>query len=113
MSERVAIVVGGGGELGRATAEKLAAAGFTVVGVDRSEEGLKELPDGIRHEAADPTDIGIFERNRAQSTMLVSNITTSGEKRPRPIDRKAPGVPGRSLTLYRLMPQAFPKELSS
>src|SRR5260370_4661943 len=56
MSERVAIVVGAGGELGRATAEKLAAAGFTVVGVDRSEEGLKDLPDGIRREAADPTD---------------------------------------------------------
>jgi len=56
MSERVAIVVGAGGGLGRATAEKLAAAGFTVVGVDRSEEGLKELPDGIRREAADPTD---------------------------------------------------------
>ena len=56
MSGRVAIVVGAGGELGRATAEKLAAAGFTVVGVDRSEEGLKELPDGIRRETADPTD---------------------------------------------------------
>jgi NAD(P)-dependent dehydrogenase (short-subunit alcohol dehydrogenase family) len=56
MSERVAIVAGAGGELGRATAEKLAAAGFTVVGVDRSEEGLKELPDGIRGEAADPAD---------------------------------------------------------
>ena len=47
-SERVAIVVGAGGELGRATAEKLAAAGFTVAGVDRSEEGMKELPDGVR-----------------------------------------------------------------
>ncbi len=56
MSKPVAIVAGAGGELGRATAEKLAAAGFTVVGVDRSEEALKELPDGIRPEAADPTD---------------------------------------------------------
>jgi len=56
MSERVAIVAGAGGELGRATAEKLAAAGFTVVGVDRSDEGLQELPDGIRREAANPTD---------------------------------------------------------
>ena len=54
MSERVAIVVGAGGELGRATAGKLAAAGFTVVGIDRSENGLKELPDGIRREVADP-----------------------------------------------------------
>jgi NAD(P)-dependent dehydrogenase (short-subunit alcohol dehydrogenase family) len=56
MSERVAIVVGAGGELGRVTAQKLAAAGFTVVGVDRSEEALKELPDGIRRETADATD---------------------------------------------------------
>jgi NAD(P)-dependent dehydrogenase (short-subunit alcohol dehydrogenase family) len=56
MSERVAIVAGAGGELGRATAETLAAAGFTTAGVDRSEQGLKELPDGIRRELADPTD---------------------------------------------------------
>jgi len=56
MSARVAVVVGAGGELGRATARKLAAAGFTVVGVDRNEAALKELPDGIRHAAGDPTD---------------------------------------------------------
>jgi NAD(P)-dependent dehydrogenase (short-subunit alcohol dehydrogenase family) len=35
---------------------KLTAGGFTVVGVDRSEKGLKELPDGIRREVADPVD---------------------------------------------------------
>jgi NAD(P)-dependent dehydrogenase (short-subunit alcohol dehydrogenase family) len=51
MSERVAIA---GGELGRATAGKLAAAGFTAAGIDRSEEGLKELPDGIRVNAVAP-----------------------------------------------------------
>jgi NAD(P)-dependent dehydrogenase (short-subunit alcohol dehydrogenase family) len=56
MNERVAIVVGAGGELGRVTAEKLASAGFTVVGVDRNGEALKELPDGIRHAVGDPTD---------------------------------------------------------
>ena len=56
MSERVAIVVGAGGELGRATAKALAGAGYTVVGVDRSAEGLKELPDGIRRETADSAD---------------------------------------------------------
>jgi NAD(P)-dependent dehydrogenase (short-subunit alcohol dehydrogenase family) len=56
MSERVAIVAGAGGELGRATAEKLAAAGYTVAGIDRSEEGLKQLPDGTRREVADPAD---------------------------------------------------------
>ena len=56
MSERVAIVTGAGGELGRATAAKLTAAGFTVAGIDRNQSGLKELPDGIRTEVADPVD---------------------------------------------------------
>ncbi|HMD23266.1 MAG TPA: SDR family NAD(P)-dependent oxidoreductase, partial [Streptosporangiaceae bacterium] len=56
MSERIAIVVGAGGELGRATAQALAATGYTVVGVDRSEEGLKKLPDSIRREVGDATD---------------------------------------------------------
>jgi NAD(P)-dependent dehydrogenase (short-subunit alcohol dehydrogenase family) len=56
MSARVAIVVGAGGELGRATAQKLAAGGFTVVAVDRNAEGLKELPDGISSEVGDATD---------------------------------------------------------
>ena len=55
-SGRVAIVVGAGGELGQSTAAKLAATGFTVVGVDRNEDRLKGLPDGIRYEAADATD---------------------------------------------------------
>jgi NAD(P)-dependent dehydrogenase (short-subunit alcohol dehydrogenase family) len=57
MSERVAIVAGAGGDLGRVTAEKLAAAGFTVAGVDRSEQALKDLPDGIWREAADPAEV--------------------------------------------------------
>lgn len=56
MSERVAVVVGAGGELGRATAISLAGAGFTVVAVDRTQKALDELPGGIRHEVADTTD---------------------------------------------------------
>ena len=56
MSERVAIVIGAGGELGRATAEALAGAGYTVVGADRSEQRLKELPDSMRREVGDATD---------------------------------------------------------
>jgi NAD(P)-dependent dehydrogenase (short-subunit alcohol dehydrogenase family) len=56
VSAPVAIVVGAGGELGRVTAQKLAASDFTVVGIDRNEEALKELPDGIRYEVGDPTD---------------------------------------------------------
>jgi NAD(P)-dependent dehydrogenase (short-subunit alcohol dehydrogenase family) len=56
MNSRVAIVVGAGGPLGRATAMALAASGLTVVGVDRNEPGLAELPDGIHREVADATD---------------------------------------------------------
>jgi len=56
MSGRIAIVVGAGGEVGRATAQNLAGAGYSVTGVDRNEQGLKELPDGIRREMGDATD---------------------------------------------------------
>ena len=55
MSADVAIVAGAGA-LGRAASTALAAAGYTVVVVDRSERALAELPTGIRSEAADTTD---------------------------------------------------------
>jgi 3-oxoacyl-[acyl-carrier protein] reductase len=81
MSERVAIVVGAGGELGRATAEALAGAGYTVVGVDRNEHGLKELPEGIRREVGDATDPvtakGLIDRIAAEAgppEVLVNTI---------------------------------------
>ncbi|MDX6256686.1 MAG: hypothetical protein QOJ11_3020 [Frankiales bacterium] len=53
---RVAILAGAGGDLGLATAQKLTALGFTVVGIDRNQDGLKQLPDGIRYEVGDPSD---------------------------------------------------------
>lgn len=53
---RVAIVVGASGELGRATAVKLAERGTTVVAVDRNEPGLEGLPDGMAREVIDATD---------------------------------------------------------
>ena len=56
MSTRIAIVAGAGSGLGQATAVALHTAGLTVVAVDRSEAGLKELPDGILREVADATD---------------------------------------------------------
>jgi NADP-dependent 3-hydroxy acid dehydrogenase YdfG len=58
MSTRIAVVAGAGSGLGQATALTLHAAGLTVVAVDRSEGGLKELPDGIHREVADATDPG-------------------------------------------------------
>ena len=53
---RVAIVVGAAGELGRATAVKLADRGMTVVAVDRNESGLEGLPNGIARELVDAID---------------------------------------------------------
>jgi len=73
MSAKVAIVVGAGGALGHATALTLAAGGLTVVGVDRNERGLGDLPDEIRREVADATD-------RAAATRLIDRI--AGEVGP-------------------------------
>ena len=56
ISAKVAIVTGGAGALGRATAINLASRGLTVVAVDRNEQALRELPDGIVREAVDATD---------------------------------------------------------
>ena len=56
MAAKVAIVAGAGRGIGQATAIALHAAGVTVIGVDRDEVALKELPEGIRQEVADATD---------------------------------------------------------
>jgi NAD(P)-dependent dehydrogenase (short-subunit alcohol dehydrogenase family) len=56
MSTPIAIVVGAGSGLGQATALTLSRAGLRVVAVDRSEAGLKQLPDEIHREVADATD---------------------------------------------------------
>jgi NAD(P)-dependent dehydrogenase (short-subunit alcohol dehydrogenase family) len=79
MSERVAIVVGAGGYLGRATAARLAIDGFTVVGIDRNEDQLKKLPAGIRYEAGDPTDpaaAGDLIKRIGRVDVLVNTIGT-------------------------------------
>jgi NAD(P)-dependent dehydrogenase (short-subunit alcohol dehydrogenase family) len=81
MSDRVAVVAGAGGPLGRAAAVRLAGAGFSVVGVDRSQDGLRELPDGIYQVPGDPTDpavlTGLLERVAAEAgppDVLVNTI---------------------------------------
>ncbi len=73
MSAKVAVVVGAGGGLGRATAVTLAAGGLTVVAVDRNERGLSDLSDDIRREVADATD-------PAAATRLIDRI--AGEVGP-------------------------------
>ncbi len=70
MSAKVAIVAGGGGATGRATVLALAATCLTVVAVDGSEAGLRDLPDGVRLEVADTTDpavtAGLVDRIAAE-----------------------------------------------
>ena len=56
MSPQVAIVAGASGALGHAMTKALAVSGLTVVAVDRTERGLRELPGGVRREVADTTD---------------------------------------------------------
>jgi NAD(P)-dependent dehydrogenase (short-subunit alcohol dehydrogenase family) len=56
MTQPLAFVVGAGGELGRATAANLVASGYFVVGIDRDENAINELADGVRGEVADPTN---------------------------------------------------------
>ncbi len=79
MSERVAILAGAGGELGRATAQKLAAAGFTVVGIDRNEDGLKQLPEGTRYEVGDPTDPAGGQEHRRSDRGRGRSARSSGQ----------------------------------
>lgn len=56
MSPAIAIVAGGGGELGRAVVVSLVGSGYTVVTLDRSEDKLDTLPEEVHRELADATD---------------------------------------------------------
>ena len=85
MSATVAIVAGGGGPLGHATAVALAADGLTVVAVDRTEHALGDLPEDIRREVADAT-------GPAEAARLIGRI--AGEAGP-------PDVPVNTIGAFR------------
>jgi NAD(P)-dependent dehydrogenase (short-subunit alcohol dehydrogenase family) len=53
---QVAVVAGAGGALGHATADALAAGGFTVVALDRNEQAMSDLSGSVHKVAADPAD---------------------------------------------------------
>ncbi|MEB3020819.1 SDR family oxidoreductase [[Mycobacterium] crassicus] len=64
LQDKVVLVTGAGGGFGKLIAEKCAAGGARVVGVDISAEGLEAVFDGIRaaglsgsHQVADVTDM--------------------------------------------------------
>ncbi|WP_405952809.1 SDR family NAD(P)-dependent oxidoreductase [Streptomyces prunicolor] len=86
MSERVAVVVGAGGDLGLATAVVLADAGFSVTAVDRTEKALDQLPDGIRREVGDATDPAVarnvIDRIATESGPPEVLVNTLGAFRP-------------------------------
>ena len=86
MCAQVAIVAGGGGELGHATAMALAAGGRWVVAVDRNERGLRDLPDGVRREVADTTDPAVaaklIDRIAAEAGPPAVLVNTIGAFRP-------------------------------
>ncbi len=52
----VAVVAGAGGALGHATVAELAARGFAVAAVDRSEHAMSDLSVSVLKVAADPAD---------------------------------------------------------
>jgi NAD(P)-dependent dehydrogenase (short-subunit alcohol dehydrogenase family) len=52
----VAVVAGAGGGLGHATTQVLAAAGYTVVGLDRSGDAMADLDAAARREIVNPAD---------------------------------------------------------
>ena len=56
MSPPIAIVAGAGGELGRAVVASLVGSEYTVVALDRTEDKLDGLPDGVHRELADASD---------------------------------------------------------
>ncbi|MFI6541803.1 SDR family NAD(P)-dependent oxidoreductase [Streptomyces prunicolor] len=86
MSERVAVVVGAGGDLGLATAVVLADAGFSVTAVDRTEKALDQLPDGIRRVVGDATDPAVarnvIDRIATESGPPEVLVNTLGAFRP-------------------------------
>jgi NAD(P)-dependent dehydrogenase (short-subunit alcohol dehydrogenase family) len=86
VSAQVAVVAGGGGELGRATAMALAARGRSVVAGDRNVRRLRDLPDGVRREVADTTDPAVaaklIDRIAAEVGPPAVLVNTIGTFRP-------------------------------
>jgi NAD(P)-dependent dehydrogenase (short-subunit alcohol dehydrogenase family) len=81
----VAVVAGAGGALGHATAAALAARGFTVVALDRSEHAMSDLSVGVHKVPADPADpaavTGAIDRIAADTGapgVLVNVVGTFG-----------------------------------
>ncbi|MDP9330993.1 MAG: SDR family oxidoreductase [Actinomycetota bacterium] len=65
--ERIVLITGGAGGIGRATGERFAAEGDTVVLADRSEEALAEVGDAFDTVVADVSTVADCERMLAET----------------------------------------------
>jgi NAD(P)-dependent dehydrogenase (short-subunit alcohol dehydrogenase family) len=76
MSEkrRVAIVTGAADGIGRATAERLSARGWSVVAADINEELLREWADGVADVVATAADVSRAEDNERLVELAVSEF---------------------------------------
>jgi 3-hydroxybutyrate dehydrogenase len=123
LSGRTALVTGAAGGIGRACTLRLAAAGATVLAVDRDVEGLAGLgalvaraeetpglPGRVEARALDLTGLDAAERAAAGVDILVNN---AGLQLVRPIEDFPPEVFSRVLTVmleapFRLLRGALP-----
>jgi NAD(P)-dependent dehydrogenase (short-subunit alcohol dehydrogenase family) len=85
-SSQVAVVIGGGGGLGLAIVNRMLAASWHVVAVDRSEEALHAVPPAADREVADVTDPNgveaLFDRIGSRLGELSAVIDAVGGFRP-------------------------------
>ncbi|MFI7011880.1 3-hydroxybutyrate dehydrogenase [Streptomyces sp. NPDC050145] len=110
---RTALVTGAAGGIGRACAQRLAAAGAKVRAVDRDPEGLAALAeetDGVEPVVLDLTDLDAAEAAAAGCDILVNN---AGLQLVRPIEQFPPDVFHTVLTVmleapFRLIRGALP-----
>jgi NAD(P)-dependent dehydrogenase (short-subunit alcohol dehydrogenase family) len=74
---RVVLITGGAGGIGRATGERFAAAGDTVVYADRSAEALASFAQPSDMVVADVTVVADCERMVAETSNVTAGWTSS------------------------------------
>ncbi|HEY0853168.1 MAG TPA: SDR family oxidoreductase, partial [Bradyrhizobium sp.] len=77
LSGRVAVVTGGGGGIGRATAASFARAGAKVAVVDRDEKGLETTRSELRALGAEPVVAACDTADAASVTAVAERIENS------------------------------------
>jgi NAD(P)-dependent dehydrogenase (short-subunit alcohol dehydrogenase family) len=126
LSGRVAVITGGGGGIGRATAVSLARAGARVAAIDRDERGLAETKAKLR-ELGDAHLIASCDTTSAESVAAVADsveralgpcdilVNTAAVLRPGGLDTLSlaewNAVLAVNLTGYFICAQAFGRQM--